>query len=82
MNRFLTGLFAWFGGLFAARPKTIAGTAAVLIAAAAFVGPWEGERTDMSLNVAQRALARQAYKLAGLPFLDGDGHPIAEDAKL
>ncbi|NPD15788.1 lysozyme [Xinfangfangia sp. D13-10-4-6] len=52
MLKFLTGLFAWLGGLFAARPKSSAatGTAAVRIAAAAFVGPWEGERLEAYLD--------------------------------
>ncbi|NPD15780.1 hypothetical protein HOY34_11260 [Xinfangfangia sp. D13-10-4-6] len=52
MLKFLTGLFAWFGGLFAARPKSSAatGAAAVLIDAAAFVGPWEGEWLEANLD--------------------------------
>lgn len=52
MTRFLTRLAAWLGGLIRARPKTSAatGTAAVPIAAAAFVGPWEGERLEACLD--------------------------------
>ena len=52
MTKLLTGLAAWLGALFRARPKSSAatGTAAVLIAAAAFVGPWEGERLDAYLD--------------------------------
>ena len=52
MTKWLSGLFAWLGGLFRARPKTSAatGAAAVLIAAAAFVGPWEGERLEAYLD--------------------------------
>lgn len=48
----LTRLFAWLGGLFVARPRSVATTsiAAVLAAAAAFVAPWEGERTEAYLD--------------------------------
>lgn len=51
MLNFLTGLFAWLGSLFRARPKSsTTGLAAVIAAAAIFVGPWEGERTEAYLD--------------------------------
>lgn len=51
MNAFFAALGAWLRGL-VATPKRAAGTAsaAVLAAAAAFVGPWEGERTEAYLD--------------------------------
>lgn len=52
MIQFLTGLLARLAALFRARPKSSAasGGAAVLIATAVFVGPWEGERTEAYLD--------------------------------
>lgn len=52
MTSFLTALSAWLKSLFATpkRAATTTGTAAVLAAAAAFVGPWEGERTEAYLD--------------------------------
>lgn len=52
MSNFLAALLAWIGALLKSRPKSSAagGAAAVAIAAAAFVGPWEGERTDAYLD--------------------------------
>lgn len=52
MFRFLAGLAACLRSAVTDRPKTSAatGAAAVLIAAAAFVGPWEGERTEAYLD--------------------------------
>ena len=52
MNRFLSALWAWITSLFSTKRKAAAttGTAAILAAAAAFVGPWEGERTEAYLD--------------------------------
>ena len=52
MTQFLAALGAWFRSMFSTRKRaaTTAGTAAVLAAAAAFVGPWEGERTEAYLD--------------------------------
>lgn len=52
MTQFLAALGAWFRSMFSTtkRAATTAGTAAVLAAAAAFVGPWEGERTEAYLD--------------------------------
>ena len=52
MTQFLAALGAWFRSMFSTRKRaaTTAGTAAVLAAAAAFVGPWEGERTETYLD--------------------------------
>lgn len=48
----LDRLWAWIRAAFStpARAATTTGTATVLIAAAAFVGPWEGERLDAYLD--------------------------------
>lgn len=51
MIQFLSGLLARIGALFRARPKSSGtGLAAVLAAAAVFVAPWEGERTEAYLD--------------------------------
>ena len=52
MIQFLTGLLARIGAFFRARPKSSAtgGLTAMLAAAAVFVAPWEGERTEAYLD--------------------------------
>ena len=52
MIQFLTGLLARIGALFRARPKSsgTGGLTAMLAAAAVFVAPWEGERTEAYLD--------------------------------
>lgn len=52
MLRFVTALFSAILGRASVKPKTTTatGVAAILIAAAAFVGPWEGERTEAYLD--------------------------------
>lgn len=52
MLQFLSTLLAWLKSLVSTRRKaaTTTGTAAILAAAAAFVGPWEGERTEAYLD--------------------------------
>ena len=52
MSAFFAALGAWLKSLFST-PKKAAGTtgaAAILAATAAFVGPWEGERTEAYLD--------------------------------
>ncbi|AZV00353.1 lysozyme [Paracoccus sulfuroxidans] len=52
MSAFFAALGAWLNSLFST-PKKAAGTAgaaAILAATAAFVGPWEGERTEAYLD--------------------------------
>ena len=52
MSAFFATLGAWLKSLFSS-PKKAAGTtgaAAILAATAAFVGPWEGERTEAYLD--------------------------------
>ena len=52
MTQIIAALLAWLRAAFAT-PKKAAGTtgaAAILAAAAAFVGPWEGERTEAYLD--------------------------------
>ncbi|WP_243698782.1 lysozyme [Paracoccus alkanivorans] len=50
--QFLSTLLAWLKSLVSTKRKaaTTTGTAAILAAAAAFVGPWEGERTEAYLD--------------------------------
>lgn len=52
MERYLAGLWAWLKALLATpkRAAATAGTAAVVAAAAVFVGPWEGERLEAYLD--------------------------------
>ncbi|MDP0928995.1 lysozyme [Paracoccus onubensis] len=52
MPQFLSALWAWIASLFSSERKaaTTTGAAAVLAAVAAFVGPWEGERTEAYLD--------------------------------
>ncbi|RNF32964.1 lysozyme [Paracoccus methylarcula] len=52
MIQFLTTLLAWLKSLVSTKGRAAAttGTAAILAAAAAFVGPWEGERTEAYLD--------------------------------
>lgn len=52
MSKAISGLLSWLASLFTKHPKTTstAGLAAVIAAAAVFVGPWEGERTEAYLD--------------------------------
>ena len=50
MNRFLSMLWTWISLLFSTKRRAATTlTAAILAAAAAFIGPWEGERTEAYL---------------------------------
>ena len=52
MTAFFAALAAWLKSLFSSPRKAAetAGAAAILAATAAFVGPWEGERTEAYLD--------------------------------
>ncbi|RMC37485.1 lysozyme [Paracoccus alkanivorans] len=52
MLQFLSTLLAWLKSLVSTKRKATitTGTAAILAAVAAFVGPWEGERTEAYLD--------------------------------